>query len=222
MNRPGKIAPSIAAGDYLRMGDELRAVTEAGADYIHVDVMDGHFVPNLTFGPEVISYIKKGTPLPLDVHLMIENAEDTFADYISAGASIVTVHIEAVRHLHRLIHEMKRRNVKVGVAINPSTPVETLAEILPDLDLVNVMSVNPGFYGQAFIPGTLDKVARLRRLAAGRGEALEIEVDGGIKLDNIAPVAAAGADVFVSGSGVFKNPPYAATIRKMRDALRPR
>lgn len=218
MSRPPKIAPSIAAGDYLKLGQELRDISEAGADYIHLDIMDGHFVPNLTFGPEVIAFIRKGTTLPLDVHLMIDNVERCLDDYISAGASILTVHVEAVRHLHKIVHEIKTRGLKAGLAFNPSTPVELILEVLPDLDLVNVMSVNPGFYGQSFIPSTLDKIRRVKAFASERNPSLEIQVDGGIKLDNIAQAAKAGADVFVSGSGVFKNPPYREMIRKLREA----
>lgn len=214
-----KISPSLIAADYLHLGDEIREVSEGGADYIHVDVMDGHFVPNLTLGPEITAFIKKATALPLDVHLMISNAEVSFKDYIQAGAAILTVHVEAVTHLHRLIQEIKKLGVKAGVAVNPATPIEAVSEILPDIDVVNMMSVNPGFYGQAFIPAVLAKISRLREIADKRNPSLDIEVDGGVKLENIAQVASAGANVFVSGAGVFKSKPYKETIRKMKAAL---
>ncbi len=210
------IAPSILSADFTRLGEEIRAVEEAGADWIHVDVMDGHFVPNITIGPGVVESIRGITGLPFDVHLMIEYPERYINDFVSAGSDIITVHVEATPHLHRTIQLIKGRGVKAGVSLNPATPVSAVEEVLGDLDLVLIMSVNPGFGGQTFIPSVLSKVERMRALIDERGASAILEVDGGIKVDNIASVSRAGADAFVSGSGIFGSHDYGETIRRMR------
>jgi len=207
-----KIAPSILSADFARLGEEVAAVDRAGADYIHVDVMDGHFVPNITIGPLVVEAVRKVTTKPLDVHLMIEHPDRYIPDFARAGADIITVHQEAVPHLHRTVQLIKSLGKKAGVSLNPATPVATLEDILEDLDLILVMTVNPGFGGQSFIPSGLNKIAALRREIDRRGLAVELEVDGGVKVDNIERIAAAGADVFVAGSAVFGTADYAATI----------
>jgi len=212
-----KISPSILSADFSRLGEDVQAVDRAGADYIHIDVMDGHFVPNITIGPLVVEALRKVTAKPLDVHLMIENPDLYISDFAKAGADIITVHQEAVPHLHRTVQLIKGFGKKAGVSLNPATPVETLDVILDELDLVLVMSVNPGFGGQAFIPSALDKIRALRQRIARRGLATELEVDGGIKLDNIRTVVAAGADVLVAGSAVFNTTDYAATILALRE-----
>ena len=211
-----KISPSILSADFSRLGDEIRAIDVGGADYIHVDVMDGHFVPNITIGPLVIEAVRKVTAKPLDVHLMIENPDRYILDFAKAGADLITVHQEAVPHLHRTIQLIKSLGKKAGVSINPATPVSTLEVILDDLDLVLLMSVNPGFGGQSFIPATLAKIRALRQRIAERGLSIEIEIDGGVKADNIGEIAAAGADVFVAGSAVFSTPDYGQTIALLR------
>ena len=212
-----KIAPSILSADFSRLGEDIQAVDRAGADYIHVDVMDGHFVPNITIGPLVVDALRKVTAKPLDVHLMIENPDLYITEFAEAGADIITVHQEAVPHLHRTIQLIKSLGKKAGVSLNPATPLETLDVILDELDLVLIMSVNPGFGGQAFIPSALDKISALRQRITQRGLATEIEVDGGIKIDNIRQVVAAGADVLVAGSAVFNTDDYAATISALRE-----
>ena len=211
------IAPSILAADFANFGAECRAVQKAGADWIHVDVMDGHFVPNITIGPLVVAALRKVTDKPLDVHLMIENPDLYIADFAKAGADIITVHQEAVPHLHRTVQLIKSLGKQAGVSLNPATPVETLDVILDQLDLVLVMSVNPGFGGQAFISSALDKIRALRQRITQRGLATELQVDGGIKVDNIREVVAAGADVLVAGSAVFNANDYAATITALRE-----
>ena len=212
-----KIAPSILSADFSRLAEEVQAVDRAGADYIHIDVMDGHFVPNITIGPLVVAALRKVTDKPLDVHLMIENPDLYIADFAKAGADIITVHQEAVPHLHRTVQLIKSLGKQAGVSLNPATPVETLDVILDQLDLVLVMSVNPGFGGQAFISSALDKIRALRQRITQRGLATELQVDGGIKVDNIREVVAAGADVLVAGSAVFHSNDYAATITALRE-----
>ena len=201
-----KIATSILSADFSRLGEEVQAVDRAGADYIHVDVMDGHFVPNITIGPLVVDALRKVTNKPLDVHLMIENPDRYIADFASAGADIITVHQEAVAHLHRSVELIKSLGKRAGVSLNPATPVESLDVILDELDLVLIMSVNPGFGGQSYIPTSTAKISRLRKMldAIGRQD-VDIEVDGGIKADNIAEVAAVGANIFVAGSAIFND-----------------
>jgi len=212
-----KISPSILSADFSRLGEDVQAVDRAGADYIHIDVMDGHFVPNITIGPLVVDALRKVTDKPLDVHLMIENPDRYIADFAKAGADIIVVHQEAVPHLHRTVQLIKSLGKRAGVSLNPGTPVETLDVVLDDLDLVLVMSVNPGFGGQSFIPSALDKIRALRQRITQRGLATELEVDGGVKLDNIREVVAAGADVLVAGSAVFNTDDYAATITALRE-----
>ena len=212
-----KIAPSILSADFSRLGEEIRAVEAAGADLIHVDVMDGHFVPNITIGPLIVEAARRSTKLPLDVHLMIDNPELYIADFAKAGSDYITVHVEAATHLHRLVQNIREhKGVKAGVSLNPATPIETLDFILGDIDLVLIMSVNPGFGGQSFIPSALDKIKRLRKMIDDRGLTVEINVDGGVKPENGKHVAAAGADILVAGSAVFGAKDYAAAIRGIR------
>jgi ribulose-phosphate 3-epimerase len=213
---PIRIAPSILSADFGRLAAEVGALTAAGADYIHVDVMDGHFVPNLTIGPVVIEAVRKATTLPLDVHLMIENASRWVGEYARAGADIIGVHAENDPHLHRTVGAIAALGKKPCVVLNPHTPLETVRWVLRDVAQVLIMSVNPGFGGQSFIPSALDKIRELRRMIDEQGLSVEIEVDGGIKLDNIDKVIAAGANVVVSGSGIFGTPDYAATIAAMK------
>ena len=212
-----KISPSILSADFSRLGEDVQAVDRAGADYIHIDVMDGHFVPNITIGPLVVDALRKVTAKPLDVHLMIENPDLYIPDFAKAGADIITVHQEAVPHLHRTLQLIKSLGKKAGVSLNPATPVETLDVILDELDLVLIMSVNPGFGGRSFIPSALDKIRALRQRITQRGLSTELEVDGGVKIDNIREVVAAGADVLVAGSAVFNTEDYAATITALRE-----
>jgi ribulose-phosphate 3-epimerase len=212
-----KIAPSILSADFARLGQEIEAIDAGGADYVHVDVMDGHFVPNITIGPLVVEAARRVTNLPLDVHLMIDNPDCYIPEFARAGADIITVHSEAVHHLHRTVQLIRSLGKKAGVSINPATPVSALEVILDDLDLVLVMSVNPGFGGQSFIPACLPKIEALRRMIDRRGLTVELEVDGGVKLDNIRTIAAAGAEVFVAGSAVFGTPDYKATIAALRE-----
>jgi ribulose-phosphate 3-epimerase len=213
---PVKIAPSMLSADFARLGAEVEAITAAGADYVHVDVMDGHFVPNLTIGPVVVEALRRVSTLPLDVHLMIEDAERWVRAYADAGADIIGVHVEACPHLHRTIGQIASLGKKPCVVLNPHTPLEAIRWILPDVAQVLIMSVNPGFGGQKFIESQLGKIAELRRQIDERGLSVDIEVDGGIKLDNIDRVVAAGANVIVSGSGIFGEPDYARTIAAMR------
>jgi len=217
MPKKVKVAPSILSADFSRLGEEIRAVEAAGADIIHIDVMDGHFVPNITIGPLIVQAARKVTKLPLDVHLMIENPELYIADFAKAGADYLTVHAEAAYHLHRLVQSIREhKGVMAAVSLNPATPLEALDYVLGDLDMVLIMSVNPGFGGQAFIPSQLDKIRALRKRIDDRRLDLEIEVDGGIKTDNAAEVAAAGADILVAGSAVFGAKDYAAAIKGIR------
>jgi len=211
---PVRIAPSILSADFGRLAEEVAALSSA--DYIHVDVMDGHFVPNLTIGPIVIEAVKRATKLPLDVHLMIEDAERWVAAYAKAGADLIGVHVESCPHLHRTLGQIRELGKQPVVVLNPHTPPEAIEYVLGDVAMVLVMSVNPGFGGQKFIPSALDKVRKLRRMIDERGLSVEIEVDGGIKVDNVAEVCAAGANVIVSGSGVFGTKDYAATIAELR------
>ena len=211
---PVRIAPSILSADFGRLAEEMKAI--ASADYVHVDVMDGHFVPNLTIGPIVIEAVKRATSLPLDVHLMIEDAERWVAAYAKAGADLIGVHVEACPHLHRTVGQIRELGKKPVVVLNPHTPLESIEYILGDVAMVLIMSVNPGFGGQSFIPSALGKIRQLRRMIDERGLEVEIEVDGGIKLDNVADVCAAGANVIVSGSGVFGTTDRAATIADLR------
>jgi len=212
-----KIAPSILSADFARLGAEIQAIDAGGADYVHIDVMDGHFVPNITIGPLVVEAARRVTNLPLDVHLMIENPDRFIPDFARAGADLITVHVEAVPHLHRTVQLIKSLGKKAGVSLNPATPVSSIEVILEDIDLVLIMSVNPGFGGQSFIPSSLAKIEALCAEIDRRGLQVEIEVDGGVKTDNIAAIAAAGASVFVAGSAVFGTADYGATIAALKD-----
>jgi ribulose-phosphate 3-epimerase len=214
-----KIAPSILSADFSRLGEEVRAVDKAGADAIHVDVMDGHFVPNITIGPMVVQGVRKATSLPLDVHLMIERPEKYIAAFAAAGASWITVHAETCRQLRKTLRQIRALNVRPGVVLNPATSLKSLDAVLEEVDLVLLMAVRPGFGGQSFIPSVLKKIERLRKQADKEGLPLEIEVDGGVKVENIGSVAAAGADIFVLGTGIFKTPDYAATITKLKKEI---
>lgn len=218
MAQPMLIAPSILSADFARLADEVAAVERAGADLLHVDVMDGHFVPNLTVGPPIVEALKKVTKLPLDVHLMITNADAFIQEFAEAGADYLTVHVEACPHLHRTVQSIKERGVKAGVTLNPATPIASLQEILPDVDLVLIMSVNPGFGGQKFIPSALNKVAAARAMLDRIHSRALLEVDGGIKAENAAQVVAAGATVLVAGSAIFSQRDYAGTIAALRAA----
>lgn len=218
MAQPTLIAPSILSADFARLADEVAAVERAGADLLHVDVMDGHFVPNLTVGPPIVEALKKVTKLPLDVHLMITNADAFIQEFAEAGADYLTVHVEACPHLHRTVQSIKERGVKAGVTLNPATPIASLQEILPDVDLVLIMSVNPGFGGQKFIPSALNKVASARAMLDRIHSRALLEVDGGIKAENASQVVAAGATVLVAGSAIFSQRDYAGTIAALRAA----
>jgi ribulose-phosphate 3-epimerase len=210
------IAPSILSADFSRLGDEIRAIEAAGADWIHADVMDGHFVPNITFGPMVVEAVRKVTTLPIDVHLMITAPESYVADFARAGASTICVHVETCVHLNRTVQLIRDAGARPGVVLNPATPVDSLRWILEYLDFVLVMSVNPGFGGQAFIPNSIARIAALRRMISEQGLNTLIEVDGGVSTQNIGEIAAAGADVFVAGSAIFKSPDYRQTIEALR------
>jgi ribulose-phosphate 3-epimerase len=213
------IAPSILSADFSKLGEEIKSVETAGADWIHVDVMDGHFVPNITIGPMVVEAVKRSTLLPIDAHLMIENA-DTYIDaFARAGASHISVQVEACIHLHRTVQFIKASGAKAGVVLNPATPVESLTWILQDVDYVLIMSVNPGFGGQTFIPASIPKIKELRKLIQDRGLSVLIEVDGGINANTIGEAAAAGADVFVSGSAIFGSENYRKTIEIFRKKI---
>jgi len=214
-----KISPSILSADFARLGEEVQAVEQGGADYIHVDVMDGHFVPNITIGAPVVKALRPVTALPLDVHLMIENPDTYIPDFAAAGADIITVHQEAVPHLHRTVQLIKSHGKRAGVSLNPATPIETLDLILAEVDMVLLMTVNPGFGGQSFIPFTLKKITRMRAMIERSGRDIELEVDGGVKASNIAEIAKAGADVFVAGSAVFSGGDYARNLAELRGAL---
>jgi len=212
-----KIAPSILSADFASLGAEVAAAEAAGGDWIHVDVMDGHFVPNITLGPAIVKAIAPHTSLPLDVHLMIENPERYVEEFAKAGAAVITVHAEACVHLHRVIHLIKEYGIKAGVALNPGTPATAIQEVLDDVDLVLVMTVNPGFGGQAFISGTLNKIKQIRTWLNERGrQDVHIEVDGGIAADTAPLVVEAGADVLVAGSAVFGREDRAAAIADIR------
>lgn len=220
MQHPVKLAPSILSADFARLGEQVREAEAAGADWLHIDVMDGHFVPNITIGPLIVAALRPLTRLPLDVHLMIAQPERYLADFAEAGADWLTVHVETCPHLHRTVERIKELGVKAGVTLNPATPLAALEEILPYVDLVLVMSVNPGFGGQRYIPTSTAKIRRLRALLAAAGSAAELEVDGGVKAENAAEVAAAGATVLVAGSAVFNQADsVAANIVALRRAI---
>ncbi|MBL8038717.1 ribulose-phosphate 3-epimerase [Nitrospira sp. CMX1] len=212
------IAPSILSADFARLAEEIAAVEQAGADLLHVDVMDGHFVPNLTVGPPIVESLRKVTKLPLDVHLMITNADAFIPDFVDAGADYLTVHVEACPHLHRTIQSIKERGIKAGVTLNPATPISLLQDIIGDVDLVLIMSVNPGFGGQKFIPSVLKKIADARGMLDRINSHALLEVDGGVKVDNTREIVAAGATTLVAGSAIFSQRDYKATIAALRAA----
>jgi ribulose-phosphate 3-epimerase len=215
-----KLAPSILSADFARLGEQVVEVARAGADYIHVDVMDGHFVPNITIGAPVVGSIRSVTSLPLDVHLMIERPERYLSDFVEAGADIITVHVEASPHLRSTIEAIKDLGVKAGVSLNPPTPIGAVEEIIPHVDLVLVMSVNPGFGGQSFIPETLFRIAGMRKILDDRRLGAELEVDGGINADNAREIVEAGADVLVAGNSIFRaREGISRAIRRLREAV---
>lgn len=213
------IAPSILSADFTRLGEEITEVLSCGADVVHIDVMDGHFVPNITIGPLVVKAVRKITDAPLDVHLMIEDPDKYLDDFAEAGADWITVHAETGYHLHRTIHRIKDLGKKAGVVLNPATPLESIEWILEDIDLVMLMSVNPGFGGQSFIPSAINKVKQLKELIDARGFNVGIEIDGGIVPGNIGEVADAGANIFVAGSAIFGQDDYRQVIDKMKANL---
>lgn len=215
----GKIAPSILSADFTRLGEEVKSIEQAGADYVHIDVMDGHFVPNITIGPGIVKAVRGVTKLPLDVHLMISNPDDFIEDFAESGADIITVHAEATNHLHRSIQHIKRAGARPAASLNPASPLQMIEYVLDDLDMVLLMTVNPGFESQEFIPEVIPKIKRLREIIDDRGLNIEIEVDGGINPENIGLISSAGADVFVAGSAIFYSDDYAKTIRKMRKRI---
>ncbi|MFH1976772.1 MAG: ribulose-phosphate 3-epimerase [Pseudomonadota bacterium] len=214
------IAPSILSADFSRLGEEIESVEKAGADWIHVDVMDGHFVPNITMGPLVVEAARRAASLPIDVHLMIENADRFIPDFAKAGASLISVQVEACTHLNRTIQLIKELGVKPGVALNPATPLSAIEWVLEDIDFVLIMSVNPGFGGQAFIRNSLDKIKSLSEMIKGKGLSTLIEIDGGVNKDTIRDVSFAGADVFVAGSAIFGSKDYRETINVFRKLLK--
>jgi len=217
-----KIAPSILSCDFGRLAEEIQAVEAGGADWIHVDVMDGHFVPNITIGPIITEGARRATDLPLDVHLMIENPDRHVEAFASAGADILTVHQEACPHLQRTLGKIRELGMRAGVAVNPATPLEAIREVVVDIDLLVIMSVNPGFGGQSFIPGTSDKLRRARAMLVDAGSSAELEVDGGVDSSNAAAIAAAGASVLVAGSAVYGYEGGAAAgVRAIREAVGP-
>ncbi len=218
--RPRKISPSILSADYSRLGEEVEAVERAGADYIHVDVMDGHFVPNISIGPAVVESLHRRTSLPLDVHLMIQNPDEFLEAFIKAGAAILTVHVEACPDFRPTLTAIKKKGARAGISLNPATPLALIKPAFEYADLVLVMTVNPGFGGQKLIPDVLPKIEQLRSLIDREGWNVELEVDGGIKIDNIREVARTGPDVFVSGSGIFSSSDYGKMIRAMREEIR--
>src|SRR3954469_9059840 len=217
MTRPVLIAPSILSADFGRLGEEVQAIEKAGADYVHIDVMDGRFVPNITLGPVIVEAVRRATTLPLDVHLMIVEPEKYIDAFAKAGANILTVHVETCPHLHRTLQQIRAAGARPSVVLNPSTPLSAIEEVLGDVDQVLLMSVNPGFGGQAFIPAAVDKVRRLRAMLDARGlQKVDIEVDGGIKATTAKQVVAAGANVLVAGNAVFKQADYRAAIAALR------
>jgi ribulose-phosphate 3-epimerase len=214
-----RIAPSLLAADFGRLAEEVRAVEAAGADWLHLDVMDGHFVPNITFGPALVRAVKRAATVPLDVHLMIAPADPFLAAFAEAGADVITVHPEASPHLHRTLQAIRGLGCRAGVALNPATPISSVKWVLDSADLILAMTVNPGFGGQAFIEAQLDKIAALRRLIDASGRAITLEVDGGVTAANAARVRAAGADMLVAGTAVFGAPDYAAAIAALKAPL---
>lgn len=218
--QPTVIAPSILSADFARLGEEVDTVLKAGADWVHFDVMDNHYVPNLTIGPLICEALRKhGVLAPIDVHLMVEPVDRIIPDFAKAGATMISFHPEASRHVHRTVQLIRSLGCQAGIVLNPATPVEVLDYLLEEIDMVLLMSVNPGFGGQAFIPSTLDKLRRVRGMIDASGRAVRLEIDGGVKADNIGEIAAAGADTFVAGSAIFNAPDYADVIGRMKAAV---
>lgn len=218
--QPTVIAPSILSANFARLGEEVEAVLAAGADWVHFDVMDNHYVPNLTVGPLVCEALRRhGVRAPIDVHLMVEPVDRIVPEFARAGATLISFHPEASRHVHRTVQLIKAEGCQAGLVLNPATPVDVLDYVLEELDLVLLMSVNPGFGGQAFIPSALDKLRTVRAMIDKLGRPIRLEIDGGVKPDNIGAIARAGADTFVAGSAVFGQPDYAAAIERMKDAV---
>jgi ribulose-phosphate 3-epimerase len=213
-----EIAPSILSADFTRLGEQIAVVEGAGASLVHVDVMDGHFVPNLTIGPFIVEWVRKATRLPIDAHLMIENPDAFIEPFARAGADMISVHPEASCHLHRTIHAIRQAGCQAGVVLNPATPLSAIEEVVGDVDYVLLMSVNPGFGGQRFIPASLDKLRRLRSLLRAHGARARIEIDGGISADNAGAVTAAGAEILVAGSAIFGAPDPAAALHRLVQA----
>jgi len=214
------IAPSILSANFARLGEEVDNVLKAGADWVHFDVMDNHYVPNLTIGPMVCEALRKhGVVAPIDVHLMVEPVDRIVPDFAKAGATLISFHPEASAHVHRTIQLIKSHGCQAGLVLNPATPVDVLEWVLEELDMVLLMSVNPGFGGQSFIPSALEKLRRVRQMIDASGKSIRLEIDGGVKADNIAEIAAAGADTFVAGSAIFNAPDYADIIKRMKDAV---
>jgi len=214
------IAPSILSANFAKLGEEVDNVLKAGADWVHFDVMDNHYVPNLTIGPMVCEALRKhGVTAPIDVHLMVEPVDRIVPDFAKAGATLISFHPEASAHVHRTIQLIKSHGCQAGLVLNPATPVDVLEWVLDELDMVLLMSVNPGFGGQSFIPSALEKLRRVRQMIDASGRSIRLEIDGGVKADNIAEIAAAGADTFVAGSAIFNAPDYVDVIKRMKDAV---
>jgi ribulose-phosphate 3-epimerase len=213
------IAPSILSADFAKLGDEIRSVEEAGADWIHVDVMDGHFVPNITIGPLIVEAASSVTTLPLDVHLMIENPDRYISDFAKAGADLISVQVETCVHLDRTVQMIKEFDLRAGVVLNPSTPLSSIEWIIEQVDLVTIMSVNPGFGGQDFIPNSLEKIRALRRMIQDQSLSILVEIDGGVNEKTIKDISDVGVDVFVAGSAIFNSPDYKKTITKFRELI---
>ena len=210
-----EIAPSILSADFTRLGEQIAVVERAGAAYIHVDVMDGHFVPNITIGPFIVKAVRRATSLPIDAHLMIERPDEYIGEFAQAGANMISVHPETTYHLNRTLNQIRQAGCQAGVVLNPATPLDHVEEVLDEVDYVLLMSVNPGFGGQKFIPSSLDKLRRLRALIRGRGARARIEIDGGIGPENVAEVVAAGAEILVAGSAIFGAPDPAEAVRQL-------
>jgi ribulose-phosphate 3-epimerase len=214
-----KLSASILSADFGRLAEQVKEAEQAGVDWIHVDVMDGHFVPNITIGPAVTQALKQATALPLDVHLMINNPERYVEDFVRAGADWLGIHVEATVHLERLINQIKEAGAKATVTLNPATPLNYLEYVLQEVDMVLLMTVNPGFSGQKFIPGVLSKIRRLRQMIDAQNLSTLIQVDGGVHVDTVKDLVAAGADVFVSGSGIFNKKPLAENVQRLRELM---
>ena len=211
-----KLAPSILSADFARLLEDVKKVEKAGCEYLHIDVMDGHFVPNITLGPAIVKSLRKDVSMVFDTHLMIENPDNYIKDFVDAGSDLIVVHVEACRHLHRTIQNIKSYNVKVGVALNPATPIDSIKHILEDVDMVLIMTVNPGFGGQSFIESMIEKIAELKKIIEDKNLNIDIQVDGGIKPDNIHKVVEAGANVIVAGSAIFNSDDIEETVKLMR------